>query len=701
MLVSIRALAFVLLAAAAAPAVADAAPDWEAELRGAPSSRGTVQALVATHGRAIVAGARLAGDKGYVSGFALADGQRAFTGDLLGQHGNFEAWSIVPRAADGGFYLCGTRTADYDYQGFVSRYDASGQRLWTVDTGIDALPQLAQLSDDRIVVAIQLQRWDGTFQVNDGTRLSLLDAGSGQLLARRDARNVRTFIELGAAGGAAYVRGIGTSSLLARFGADLAPGWTRSFDDVGPVGMPQALPGGGLVFPALAYRPELEGRVSMLVALDAASGAERWHADGETVGYNLNDAVSVSVRADSIVYAGGEYRKTELFAVDPATGARRWRVALPLSPDATAIDDTRIYAVLVDEDTDVTTVRAFQRASGAATWSQPQGESDAAMLATDGGRVVAALREDYSTNRWLVRAFDGASGASAPFGALMDEPAQGAAVNDAQGNVYVAGSTIEDDTAVLYVRKHQRATGTVLWERRIPVAEGLWYDIVTPAGIVLAPDGTPIAWANAHNDPAENAFVPHVGRSALYALDRDTGATHWSHLRDGQLPFSALPQVAAVAVSASTAYLEFAWLTDVEDGIPVYDFRIQAVALANGASRWTRQEFFSNFEFPQSIFATKDGLLVSGSRVANAVAGIALYAEADGSVAWSRATGGTLLENARFALVDGTEDAVVATTAVSGGNRRDVVVERFSALTGTSRWSTTFGANNGIHDDPR
>lgn len=692
------ALALCFLAAAARPAHADPAPDWEVEWRAASTSRGTVHALAATHGRAILAGARLAGDKGWLSGFSLADGQRTFASDVLGQHDDLATWSLVPRSADGGFYLCGTRTADYAFEGFVSRYGADGRRLWTVDTGDDALPQLAELSDDRVVVAIQLQRWTGQFWLNDGTRLSVLDAATGQLISRRDARNVTTLYELGATGGAVYLRGVSATTLLARFGADLAPGWTYS--DLAATGMPRALAGGRLVFPANLYRPELGGSVALLVAVDAATGAERWRSEGQSVGSSMDEAVSVSVSADSVVFAGGDWRTTELFAVDPATGARRWRTELPFTPHATAIDDSRIYAVLADEDAETTSVRTFQRASGAAGWTQPFGETDSALLAVDGGRVVAALLEDYSSDRWFVRTFDGTSGAAAPITALMDNPMQGYAVNDAQGDVYAAASSVEDDAVVIYVRKHDRATGAVRWERRIEVAQGEWPDIAEPAGITIAPDGTLIAWAYAHNEPAEGSAIPHVGHSAMYALDPLTGATRWSRVRDGQMPFSPLPQVLAVAASASAVYVETAFGTDIEDDLPVYDVSIEAIALADGASKWFRQEFSSYFAIPQSLLATDDGLLVSGSRVASSVAGMALYAAADGSVTWSRATPGTLLENARFAQLDGSEDAIVATTTVSG-SRRDVAVERFSAKTGVSRWLTTFGANNGIHDDPR
>ena len=128
---------------------------------------------------------------------------------------------------------------------------------------------------------------------------------------------------------------------------------------------------------AIEEEEEVESETSStLVALDAATGTERWRvATGET--YGLSPAV-----ADGVVFSGGG--EGVLLALDAATGDERWRAAAgaaTLEPGGDrwlgrpAVGDGAVY--VSDLADNASTLVAFDVATGAERWRfAPQGESE-------------------------------------------------------------------------------------------------------------------------------------------------------------------------------------------------------------------------------------------------------------------------------------------------------------------------------------
>jgi outer membrane protein assembly factor BamB len=320
-----------------------------------------------------------------------------------------------------------------------------------------------------------------------------------------------------------------------------------------------------------------------LIALDPATGAERWRfatgarfitppvlADGLAYAYALDYAIGDSTNSTGTLYA-----------VDAATGAERWRFAAgaPYSPPV--VTGGVVYAAGGGH------LYALDGASGAERWRRPDVPPLASELAVDRGAVYAAFFGDGCAT-WHLAAFDAATGAERSSWSI--ETAGNCAIGGpavADGVAYVVRLTGEGGQGDGYLAALDPATGDEGWRWGFDPG-GLVTTPVVHAGTVYVTaldalhavdaergterwsfDATP--WVSPAV-AADGALFVHAGganQAALYALEAATGGERWRS-QTAALP-SWSPRI--VAVAAGVAY--------AGGGETIY-----AVDAASGAERW-------------------------------------------------------------------------------------------------------------------
>jgi outer membrane protein assembly factor BamB len=200
-----------------------------------------------------------------------------------------------------------------------------------------------------------------------------------------------------------------------------------------------------------------------------AGGSRSGRAWSTEVGWPF----SLAVRGrDVVVTVGGD----RVVALDGATGRERWRTDVTRVTHYEPALDGHIVLVSADDR-----FIGLTRASGARRWEAPVGEHAGGAVLTRVGSEPIAL---VTTERGMVAALDGRTGqprwsVQLP-GDIWAEPAAGAAETDALGAVLWAGAAGE---TVNRLRVFDLATGAVRWESG--VAAGATAPVVHDGLVVL------------------------------------------------------------------------------------------------------------------------------------------------------------------------------------------------------------------------
>jgi outer membrane protein assembly factor BamB len=225
------------------------------------------------------------------------------------------------------------------------------------------------------------------------------------------------------------------------------------------------------------------GGEGILLAVDAASGQERWRlaVGGEAIGAPSVSGGLVFVTAAADIGAGN----AELVAVDAAGGTERWRVAVGNQPlyAAPATDGELVYVPGQGED-EMAALFALEAASGTERWRYDTGGFVIGNPATAEGRVFVATNHaliglDAATGQEVWRVEEVESGLSAPPPAIAD------------GVVYVFAGRVDAiaNTESGVVLAVEVASGSERWRYDTgfaPSQLGAW-DLAVAEGLVVVP----------------------------------------------------------------------------------------------------------------------------------------------------------------------------------------------------------------------
>lgn len=176
---------------------------------------------------------------------------------------------------------------------------------------------------------------------------------------------------------------------------------------------------GGLAEPVVqagvVYAGADDGSV---VALDAATGAERWISDVSAIaaGEERRWRSIVAVNGDALYVAGGNHR---VFALDPASGTERWRAETPEMTGAyPVVAGGRVFVVgyvqldMSENAWPARRILALDAETGTELWRRdlPDDASVSAVIATEELVVIPHHRQPPNEDAELL-AFDAATGA--------------------------------------------------------------------------------------------------------------------------------------------------------------------------------------------------------------------------------------------------------------------------------------------------
>ncbi|HEU0115104.1 MAG TPA: PQQ-binding-like beta-propeller repeat protein, partial [Thermomicrobiales bacterium] len=293
--------------------------------------------------------------------------------------------------------------------------------------------------------------------------------------------------------------------------------------------------------PAVVWRVQTQGQIhsepaivdgmvyigsndNLLHALDAATGAERWHATtgGALVGGAVVGSPTVP---DGTVYVGSADKV--LYALDAADGKARWQVAGAIADASPVVVDGVVYTGSSDGR-----LWALDAATGKLRWQASLGTDAQSTPAVADGVVYLGSADA------VLHAIDAATGQErwrAPF----DDGTLGTPVIR-NGTVYEAAvGGGHNRLAAL-----DASTGKERWRFTTKTGDSVWTPVVT--------DDTVFAGSNDHN---------------LYALDAATGAERWRFTTGG--PVDASPTLADGILYAASR-----------------DRTLYALDAATGAERW-------------------------------------------------------------------------------------------------------------------
>lgn len=242
-----------------------------------------------------------------------------------------------------------------------------------------------------------------------------------------------------------------------------------------------------------------------ILALDAATGTERWRFDADG-----------AVRSVPAVHEGTVYVGTNehtLYAIDADSGEKRWQTTLPHRPQSPTVEEGTVYVATYA----TRTLHAIATADGSERWKAELPEDLDSVEATPAIGEFVYLADPANG----IVAFDPADGTVAwetPFEQRMKaSPAL------ADGQLYVAGG-------------HESAEGVVA-ALDASTGERLW-TTTTGSGIQHCPAVTD-----------EAVYVSeHLG-GQVYRLDWETGDLDWEVVREDR------GRVGGAAVVAGTLYV--------------------------------------------------------------------------------------------------------------------------------------------------
>ncbi len=253
------------------------------------------------------------------------------------------------------------------------------------------------------------------------------------------------------------------------------------------------------------------GRTFLIVAYNAATGAQLW-ADKTTIkGFLTSVAASPDGKSVYVTGVGGSGVAT--VAYNAATGAQLWAQdsgvangqAVAASPDGSAV-----YVTGTSTKGTPTTV-AYSAATGAVRWTTRAAIAPATLKVSPDGSTI-----------YIAGGFNGPNGTeayNAATGAVRwttpDSLRPGAlAVSPDGSTVFIADIGLQGTTSVARVIAYAAATGTTRWIRRTSVFQ--------PA-LAVSPDGATLFLAGEAAGPDGN----HPSVYGTAALGTGTGAQLW------------------------------------------------------------------------------------------------------------------------------------------------------------------------------
>lgn len=275
-----------------------------------------------------------------------------------------------PTVADGTVYVGGDRLAALD--------PADGSERWTYDTGPPTLSRPLIRDETAFVLSGYYDGHD-----YDDERVHAVDATTGEERWQIPHGSAATLV--GATADSVYVAGkddqVGVTGERT-YALDAADGTARWSHETGDVLFPGRATGSAVYV----------GAPRGLVALDAATGEERWQARKAGPRFEL---------FDETLYAP---RRGGLSALDAAGGSERWRFTPPESyVNAWAVVDGTAYAGTYAGD-----LFALDATTGEERWHATLGEQVGAVAAGDGTAYLGTVRASAAAD---IYAFDAASGA--------------------------------------------------------------------------------------------------------------------------------------------------------------------------------------------------------------------------------------------------------------------------------------------------
>lgn len=340
---------------------------------------------------------------------------------------------------------------------------------------------------------------------------------------------------------------------LGRQAAPIAPPlqtlWTRAVGGTVALGSPVVAD--GTVVVSVADRAG--GQAGGLVALDLATGAEKWRY---TTPYPVSNAPAIASGTVVVGLGNGE-----IHAVALADGAPRWTfdaaAGLPMLESSLwaspAIADGVVYVALQGAFT------AIDLATGREVWRNDRTNNypwlgSLAAVAIADGLALAAFNRDDGLSGW--NATTGAAAWSNVSGATVAINATPIVEN---GVVYLANARAEVSAAEL-------STGRVLWTRATAPGGFDWGYTITAAPALA--DG--------------RLFVPSQW-DELIALDAATGAELWRYATDGgPLNFAHYRSAQAGFVASPVVTGDLVWI-----GRP--DGALVALSAADGSEQFSTQ----------------------------------------------------------------------------------------------------------------
>jgi len=369
------------------------------------------------------------------------------------------------------------------------------------------------------------------------------DEGEGRGGLARQVAEVREALETAPPAWSTYQGNVQRTGWLPSAPVIRAPRvrWTAQVGIQGYLNGP-LLVGSAVVVPTAGTRHNQPDAMDGLHAVDARTGAERWHARSK------NDANGATVVGTQVVFTSDD---GTIRAVDPGTGAERWSVQR-----AGAVYSTPVplgSRVVVGDANGA--VFALEAETGALAWEQTYTGAIRGGLSSDGTQVFVVSQGGD------VAAIDG-SGVERWRKAVTRAGWNGSGVVSIEG--YDAPVVDGARLIVPFARDTYYETGPALLALSTVDGRELWR---------ARPGTVGESWGNLRSSPAlaEGVLVwaePYSGDVA--ALDTATGIVRY-RVTVGDCLF---PQYGSPGIAGDTAY------------VPRQDGRLTAMAVDTGVVRW-------------------------------------------------------------------------------------------------------------------